>query len=54
LIETSYAQNGRELLVTRRLVGATGVQAPDQVAALVAWLREVGKDDASLIIILKS
>lgn len=54
LIETSYAQNGRELLITRRLVGATGVQAPDQVAALVGWLREVGKDDASLIIIQKS
>jgi transglutaminase-like putative cysteine protease len=54
LIETSYAQNGRELLFTRRLVGATGVQPPDQVAALVAWFREVGKDDASLIIIQKS
>jgi hypothetical protein len=30
------------------------VQPPDQVAALVAWLREMGKDDASLIVIQKS
>jgi len=44
-----YAQSGRELVVERSLVGATGVQPPDRVGQLIAWLKAIGRDDVTYI-----
>ena len=49
--QSSYAQSGRELVLTRTLTGAIGIYPPDQIKALTAWMREIAKDDAKLIII---
>jgi len=49
-----YAQEGRELRITRTIIGASGVQPPDQLSALTAWMRAIAKDDAKVIVIDKS
>ncbi|HEY7192246.1 MAG TPA: DUF3857 and transglutaminase domain-containing protein [Gemmatimonadales bacterium] len=46
-----YAQNGRELLVTRRMTGARGTAAPDRIDDLIAWLRAISKDDVKFIVL---
>jgi len=46
-----YAQQGRELRVTKRMRGSQGVLPPEQVAALLTWLREMSKDDARFIVL---
>ncbi len=51
--EATYTQLGDELVITRKTVGATGIYAPDKIKDLVALFREVGKDDASFIVIKK-
>jgi hypothetical protein len=38
-------------VISRSVSGATGLQKPDQVKALTAWMREVAKDDATVIVI---
>src|SRR3989442_5625546 len=48
---TEYAQEGRVLHVTRRMSGYRGVAPPDQVSALIAWLRAVSKDDARYLVL---
>ncbi len=48
---SSYAQEGRMLRITRTMSGAAGIQDPSRITALVAWLREVGRDDANVIVI---
>ncbi|MDQ6738428.1 MAG: hypothetical protein M3Z30_12110, partial [Gemmatimonadota bacterium] len=50
---TTYAQNGRELVMTRRLVGGTGIFMPGRVGELVTWLRAIGHDDVKLIVLEK-
>ncbi len=50
---TSYTQTGRELVMTRRLGGATGVFVPSRVTELVTWLRAIGHDDVKLIVLDK-
>jgi hypothetical protein len=52
--ESSYAQSGDELVITRKMIGAKGVFAPDKVKDVATWFREVGKDDAKLIVITKT
>ena len=51
--ESTYVQAGDELVITRKTLGATGVYAPDRAKDVAAWFREVGKDDAKLIVIAK-
>jgi hypothetical protein len=51
--ESTYAQNGNELVLTKRTSGATGVYPPEKVKEVAAWFRELGKDDAKLIVISK-
>jgi hypothetical protein len=51
--ESTYAQVGNELVITRRTQGATGIYAPDRAKDVAAWFREVGKDDTKLIVIAK-
>jgi len=48
---TNYEQVGRELHMTRRITGATKIQPPEARKDLVAWMREIAKDDAKLIVI---
>mgnify|MGYP001544475933 CR=1 FL=1 len=51
--QSDYAQTGRDLVVTRTLTGATGIYPPDQLTALLQWIRSISKDDAKLIVIEK-
>lgn len=48
---SSYAQNGRILRVERRIEGARGVEPPDRVADLIAFVRAVSQDDARFIVL---
>ncbi len=46
-----YSQSGRELKVPRRMDGTPGVKPPEDVDALMAWLRAVAKDDVQYIVL---
>ena len=49
--ESSYAQQGRELRLTRRTTGAVGVLPPEKIADLATWMRQIAKDDAKYIVL---
>lgn len=51
--ESTYAQVGDELVITRKTVGATGVFVPERIKDVAAWFRAMAKDDAKLIMIAK-
>jgi len=51
LYESKYAQNGRELVVTRRLRGAKGVLPKERIGELTDWLRQVSTDDVRFIVL---
>ncbi len=44
-----YAQSGRELTVERRIAGSTGVQPPERITDLIAWLKAISRDDVRYI-----
>lgn len=46
-----YVQNGRELRVTRRMLGTKGTAPPESVDSLIAWLRAISKDDVKFIVL---
>lgn len=46
-----YRQEGRDLVVVRRMAGRKGVEPPTKIAALVAWLRAVAKDDVKYVVL---
>ena len=46
-----YRQEGRELRITRRMLGRRGTQSPEQITALVAWLHDVAKDDVKYVVL---
>src|SRR5690606_23957922 len=46
-----YTQKGRELRLYRRMEGRRGVKPPEDVDALIAWLRAVAKDDVEYIVL---
>ncbi len=48
---SSYTQDGRVLRVERSGRGARGIQPPDKVADLIAFLRSIARDDARLIVL---
>ncbi len=50
---TTYAQEGREVVISRRLVGGTGIFMPNRVNELVTWLRAIGSDDVKFIVLDK-
>ena len=50
---SEYVQQGRELRVTRKSEGRPGIQPPDKIDELIAWLRAVAEDDASFIVLDK-
>ena len=49
--ESTYAQTGDELVMTRKSIGTRGVYPPAKVKELAAWFREIGKDDAKFVMI---
>jgi len=49
----TYSQEGRDLLIDRRIVGGTGIFPPSRVDELVAWLRAIGRDDTKFIVLEK-
>jgi hypothetical protein len=51
--ESTYGQIGDELVITRKTAGAVGIYAPDRLKEVTAWFREMGKDDAKMIMIAK-
>jgi hypothetical protein len=51
--EEVYAQNGRELTISRTIDGAKGVLPADKMGDLIAWLKFIGNDDAKLIVLQK-
>ena len=51
--ESTYGQVGDELVITRKTAGAVGIYAPDRLKEVTAWSREMGKDDAKMIMIAK-
>jgi transglutaminase-like putative cysteine protease len=46
-----YVQDGRELRISRRMTGRKGIEPPDRVDALIAWLRAISKDDVKYIVL---
>jgi hypothetical protein len=46
-----YRQQGRELVVIRRMAGRKGIEPPEKIGALIAWLRGVAKDDVKYIVL---
>jgi hypothetical protein len=46
-----YAQDGRELRITRSISGSKGTAPPQSVDELIAWLRAVSKDDVKFIVL---
>lgn len=48
---TEYAQDGRMLTVRRMVSGARGVHAPERVAELTAWLRDMSREDTRFIVL---
>ena len=50
--ESTYRQDGRELVLTRTVTGAAGIYPPSDLPKLTAWMREIAKDDAKIIVIL--
>ena len=48
---SEYVQDGRELRVTRRMLGTKGTAPPETVDSLIAWLRAISKDDVKFIVL---
>ncbi len=46
-----YRQEGQELRVTRHMSGRRGTQPPEQIDALIAWLRDVARDDVRYLVL---
>lgn len=49
----TYSQTDRTLKVTRLVAGRTGVHPPEKITELIEFLRSLGADDASVIVITK-
>jgi transglutaminase-like putative cysteine protease len=53
IYRSEYTQEGNVLRLTRHVEGTTGVQPPEAVTELTAWLRAVGADDAKMIVLTR-
>jgi len=49
--ESSYTQNGNELVLRRHIEGASGIYPPWKVGELVAWLKRAGADRVTVILL---
>src|SRR6266566_135058 len=46
-----YRQDGQELRVVHRFSGTNGIQPPERIGDLIAWLRDVGKADVHYVVV---
>jgi hypothetical protein len=51
---SEYTQEGRVMRIARVSTGARGVLPPERLPDLIAWFRQLGKDDAKFILLEKS
>ncbi|HXB24375.1 MAG TPA: DUF3857 and transglutaminase domain-containing protein, partial [Gemmatimonadaceae bacterium] len=49
--ESSYTQNGNELVLRRHIEGASGIYPPWKVGELIAWLKRAGADRVTVILL---
>lgn len=49
----TYSQDGRDLVIHRRIVGGTGIFPPSRVGDLITWLRAIGRDNTKFIVLEK-
>jgi hypothetical protein len=48
---SEYVQDGRVMRITRVFTGSKAVLPPEKMPELIAWLRQIGKDDANHILL---
>jgi len=48
--QAAYTQDGQTVRIERRLVGARGIQPPERVGELIAWLKRIAADDAEYLV----
>jgi uncharacterized protein DUF3857/transglutaminase superfamily protein len=51
---SEYTQDGRVMRITRVFTDSKAILPPERMPELIAWLRQVGKDDAKLVLIEKA
>ena len=51
--ESSYSEVNGVLRLQRKLTGAIGIQPPERVGELTAWMRAVAADDAKFIVLTR-
>jgi transglutaminase-like putative cysteine protease len=51
LYESKYSQEGRDLVITRRIRGATGVLPKERINDLIGWLQGIAADDVRFIVL---
>jgi hypothetical protein len=49
--QSAYTQNGQELLISRKLTGAEGIQPASKYDELLAWMKKMSADDAKYVIL---
>jgi hypothetical protein len=47
---SSYRQQGDTVWVERELTGARGLEPPERVGELIAWLKAIAADDAPYLV----
>jgi transglutaminase-like putative cysteine protease len=52
--ESTYSESNGVLHLTRQITGAIGVEPPDRLTALVAWMRAVAADDVKFILLTRA
>ncbi len=48
--QASYSQDGRTVRIERRLAGARGIEPPERVGDLIAWLKRIAADNAEYLV----
>jgi hypothetical protein len=48
-----YKQDGRVLTISRTFTGSKAILPPERMPDLIAWFRQIGKDDAKFILLEK-
>jgi len=48
---SEYVQDGRVMRITHAFTGSRAILPPERMPELIAWMRQIGKDDAKLILL---
>lgn len=51
---SEYTQEGRVMRISNVFTGAKGILPPERMPDLIAWFRQIGKDDAKFILLEKN